>query len=71
MTISCAHPKESDKTASIIYVNALESERQLRRLFHYLKYSLLVISQNKMGRPELSLEIFPTKPENNPLEYRF
>lgn len=65
------HPYDRNKTASLIFFKSLQEKGQLRRLFHYLSYSMLVISQEKMGRPIFSKEVFPKTEKQNELNANF
>jgi len=70
MVANFEHPKNEDKTVSLITYNKLFNEKQFKRLFHYIKNSLLIISQTKRGRPVLRSEIFPIEPKDNPLKLK-
>ena len=56
------HPTDESKFATIIGFKKIASSNQFRRLFHYMSYSLALISQSKRGRPIVSKEIYPAKP---------
>jgi len=71
MVANFKHPKNDKKTVSLITYDKLYNEKQFKRLFHYLKNSLLIISQVKRGRPLLKNEIFPVEPIDNPLKIIF
>ncbi len=64
-----AHPGNKDLPATIVAYEDMESSDQLKRLFHYMSYSMLMISQTKRGRPLYSQEIFPAAPANNDLNF--
>ncbi len=69
LLINMTHPANDKLAATIIAFDNLDSSNQLRRLFHYMSYSMLMISQTKRGRPIYSQEIFPMASENNDLNY--
>ena len=64
-----SHPENADRSAALITYEKLGDVKQLRRLFHYMGNSLLLLKQSKMGRPLLNLEIFPAVPKDNPMKY--
>ncbi len=69
LLINMTHPGNKDLPATIVAFDNLKSSDQLKRLFHYMSYSMLMISQTKRGRPLYSQEIFPEAPANNDLNY--
>ena len=64
-----SHPENAERSAALITYKELGDVKQLRRLFHYMGNSLLLLKQSKMGRPLLNLEIFPATPKDNPMKY--
>ncbi|MCK5759951.1 MAG: hypothetical protein KAH33_01575, partial [Candidatus Delongbacteria bacterium] len=64
-----SHAIEQYKSIALITYKELGNVKQLRRLFHYMGNSLLLLKQSKMGRPLLNLEVFPAEPKDNPLKY--
>jgi len=71
LLLNCTNPKNADKYASVIYCGNMENTEQFRRLFHYLSYSMVLVSQSKMGRPLSQLEIFPEVKDKKQMEYIF
>jgi hypothetical protein len=69
MLMNLTHPANKSLPASIIAFDNLESTDQLKRLFHYMSYSMLMISQTKRGMPLHSQEIFPEAPVNNDIRF--
>ncbi len=69
LLINMTHPGNKDLPATIVAYEDMESSDQLKRLFHYMSYSMLMISQTKRGMPLYSQEIFPEAPANNDLNY--
>ena len=71
LLLNCANPKNPEKYASIIYCGNMANTEQFRRLFHYLSYSMVLVSQTKQGRPLSQMEIFPSAVDKNNMEYLF
>ncbi len=69
LLINMTHPGNKDLPVTIVAYEDMESSDQLKRLFHYMSYSMLMISQTKHGRPLYSQEIFPAAPANNDLNF--
>ena len=65
-----SHPENPERSAALITYKELGDVKQLRRLFHYMGNSLLLLKQSKMGRPLLNLEVFPDEPKDNPIKYQ-
>jgi len=64
-----SHPRDTEMSIALITYDKLSNVKQLKRLFHYMGNSLLLLKQSKMGRPMLNLEIFPEVPKDNPIKY--
>lgn len=71
LVINMTHPLNSKLPVTIIAFDKMENEEQFRRLFHYMSYSMLMISKSKRGRPLYSKEIFPEIPEKNDMRFVF
>ncbi len=72
LLMNCAHPANEGKLATVIYFNSPVSIEQLRRLFHYQGYSLLLTGQTaRPGRPLAQMEIMPAAPEKNKMKLEF
>ncbi|MFC2129950.1 ChaN family lipoprotein [Bacteroidota bacterium] len=69
LMMNYSHPKNTEKSLTVIGYTALESPEQLRRLFHYMSYPMLLISKTKMGRPLVSKELYPSEPADNPMKW--
>ncbi|MCK5760933.1 MAG: hypothetical protein KAH33_06535, partial [Candidatus Delongbacteria bacterium] len=65
-----SHPENTERSVALITYKELGDVKQLRRLFHYMGNSLLLLKQSKMGRPLLNLEVFPAEPKDNPIKYQ-
>jgi uncharacterized iron-regulated protein len=53
------HPYNPTKLCTVIYFENQENLDAFKRLFHYLSYSLVILSNSKPGRPIYQMEIFP------------
>ncbi|NOR44930.1 MAG: hypothetical protein GQ534_05030 [Candidatus Delongbacteria bacterium] len=70
LMVNFSHPENTERSVALITYKELGDVKQLRRLFHYMGNSLLLLKQSKMGRPLLNLEVFPAEPKDNPLKYK-
>ncbi|MGA2299019.1 MAG: hypothetical protein ABSG15_15850, partial [FCB group bacterium] len=71
LLLNMQHPQNPDKYTSVINCGKIESPEQFRRLFHYLSYSMVFLSNSKMGRPLSQMEIFPAIKDKKQLLYEF
>jgi aminopeptidase N len=71
LLVNHSNPKNNNKFASIISCGSLQNAEQFKRLFHYLSYSLVMVSQTQQGRPLTQMEIFPVAGDKSKIEYQF
>ncbi len=71
LLLNTSHPTNKDKLMTILYCRNMESPEQFRRLFHYLSYSMVLLSKTKTGRPVADMEIFPNIEDKKELQYYF
>lgn len=69
LLLNCANPQNPNKFASVIYTGKLESTAPISRLFHYLSYSMVLLSSSKPGRPIDQMELFPENLDKSKMEY--
>ena len=62
------HPYNPTKLCTIIYFENQENPDALKRIFHYLSYSLIVLSNSKPGKPIHQMEIFPKGFQQNEMK---
>ncbi len=67
LMINYSHPTNKSLPTTIIAYTELDDVEQLRRLFHYMSYSMLLIDKVKREKPLFNKELFPKTPNVNPL----
>jgi uncharacterized iron-regulated protein len=71
LLLNYSNPANSSKTVAIIHSGKLDNADQFKRLFHYMSYSMVLISQTQAGRPQSQMEIFPEMTNNSNVEFIF
>jgi aminopeptidase N len=69
LLMNIGHPKDETKYATIIGYNKMDTPDEFRRLFHYMSYSLVMISKTQRGKPVVSKELFPSEPQESPMKW--
>ncbi len=71
LLVNCSNPKNEKKFMSVIQIKDMNSIDPIKRLFHYMSYSMVLLSNTKPGRPMAQMEIFPKEPKQNPMKFVF